>query len=129
MVPTGVVEREDQPEPAAAPPVPVITPKTLRSHSIRTQTTPGDGDAGADHAPGAVAAAASAGGGGAADVMQGNDAGQERRGRRRGRRKKSDVPLDNPTRILKHVKYLLIKMRVHQNLLDAYTGEGWKGQR
>nr|PNR54683.1 hypothetical protein PHYPA_005576 [Physcomitrium patens] len=129
MVPTGVVEREDQPEPAAAPPVPVITPKTLRSHSIRTQTTPGDGDAGADHAPGAVAAAAaSAGGGGAADVMQGNDAGQERRGRRRGRRKKSDVPLDNPTRILKHVKYLLIKMRVHQNLLDAYTGEGWKGQ-
>lgn len=54
---------------------------------------------------------------------------QQRRRRSRKSSNNSDVVLDNRTRIKRRVKYLLMKMRVDQNLLDAYSGEGWKGQR
>ncbi len=54
---------------------------------------------------------------------------RQRRRRRRRQKTKELQPLDNLTRIKRRVKYLLIKMRVEQNLIDAYSGEGWKGQR
>jgi hypothetical protein len=57
------------------------------------------------------------------------EAGRQRRRRRRRTRKTSEVVLDSRTRIKRRVKYLLMKMRVGQNLLDAYSGEGWNGQR
>ncbi|KAG0632087.1 hypothetical protein M758_1G303000 [Ceratodon purpureus] len=53
---------------------------------------------------------------------------RRRRRRRRRTRKTSEVVLDSRTRIKRRVKYLLMKMRVDQNLLDAYSGEGWNGQ-
>jgi len=120
MVPTtGEVEQEqpeEQPQPAVATVVPAITPKTLRSRSRAT----GDGNASPSTSPDAATETT-------AEEAAGRQQ-QERRGRR-GRHKNSDVPLDNRERIKKRVKYLLIKMRVDQNLLDAYSGEGWKGQR
>lgn len=142
MMPMGVVRDDESQAAAGSPPAPTPPPiakPTLRSHSrsrahkARSQPPPlGDGDAPLPPPQGT----ATPGGGGAAAVgapgamdAEAMAAGQRRRRRRRRQRgKNSDVPLDNRTRIKRRVKYLLMKMRVDQNLLDAYSGEGWKGQ-
>eukprot|EP00252_Welwitschia_mirabilis_P002196 TRINITY_DN12099_c0_g2_i1.p1 TRINITY_DN12099_c0_g2~~TRINITY_DN12099_c0_g2_i1.p1 ORF type:complete len:252 (-),score=61.10 TRINITY_DN12099_c0_g2_i1:21-776(-) len=51
--------------------------------------------------------------------------------RKRQRRKKKgsqDVPQDEVACIRRRIRYLLIKIKQEQNFIDAYSGEGWKGQ-
>ncbi|XP_052200486.1 pathogenesis-related homeodomain protein isoform X2 [Diospyros lotus] len=49
-----------------------------------------------------------------------------KRRKRRGQKNKSE--LDEAPRLQRRTRYLLIKMKLEQNLIDAYSGEGWKGQ-
>ena len=37
--------------------------------------------------------------------------------------------VDEALRLQRRTRYLLIKMKMQQNLIDAYAAEGWKGQR
>ncbi|XP_057428582.1 pathogenesis-related homeodomain protein isoform X2 [Lotus japonicus] len=48
--------------------------------------------------------------------------------KRKKKRRQDDVDLDDASRLLRRTRYLLIKMKLEQNLIDAYSGEGWKGQ-
>lgn len=49
--------------------------------------------------------------------------------RKKRKRAMNDVEHDDAARLQRRARYLLIKMKLEQNLLDAYVGEGWKGQR
>lgn len=52
-------------------------------------------------------------------------------GKRRGRRKKTEIEgksYDQFSRMRTHLRYLLHRIRYEQNLLDAYSSEGWRGQ-
>ncbi|KAK6147421.1 hypothetical protein DH2020_018333 [Rehmannia glutinosa] len=49
--------------------------------------------------------------------------------RRRSRKKrKNNVELDESSRLLRRTRYLLIKIKLEQNFINAYSTEGWKGQ-
>jgi hypothetical protein len=43
--------------------------------------------------------------------------------------KKTNVVQDELSRTRRRVKYLLLWIGFEQNMIDAYSSEGWKGQR
>lgn len=54
---------------------------------------------------------------------------KHRRKRREKKRRKDLGELDEASRLQRRMRYLLIRMKMEQNLIDAYSDEGWKGQR
>ncbi|KAL6560172.1 hypothetical protein OROHE_006410 [Orobanche hederae] len=48
--------------------------------------------------------------------------------RRRRKKKKNSVELDEASRLERRTRYLLVKIKLEQNFVDAYSTEGWKGQ-
>ncbi|KAL1210590.1 Pathogenesis-related homeodomain protein [Cardamine amara subsp. amara] len=50
--------------------------------------------------------------------------------KRKSKRQQKDnkVEVDDALRLQRRTRYLLIKMKMQQNLIDAYATEGWKGQ-
>ncbi|XP_009795782.1 pathogenesis-related homeodomain protein isoform X1 [Nicotiana tabacum] len=56
------------------------------------------------------------------------DTGSEKLKRRRRKKRKHNADPDDVSRLQRRTRYLLIKMKLEQNLIDAYSAEGWKGQ-
>lgn len=52
---------------------------------------------------------------------------REKKKRRKKRMEKNKV--DEFSRIRTHLRYLLHRIKFEKNFIDAYSGEGWKGQR
>ncbi|MCL7048402.1 hypothetical protein MKW94_022456 [Papaver nudicaule] len=58
----------------------------------------------------------------------GNLENQRTGSRRKRKRIKENREQDETVRLQRRTKYLIIKMKLEQNMIDAYSGEGWKGQ-
>ncbi|KAK7281173.1 hypothetical protein RIF29_08920 [Crotalaria pallida] len=53
---------------------------------------------------------------------------QKMKRRRKKKRQRDNVDLDDASRLQRRTRNLLIRMKQEQNLIDAYSREGWKGQ-
>lgn len=52
-----------------------------------------------------------------------------KKGRKRRKGKRKRITPDEFSKIRTHLRYLLNRIGYEQNLIDAYSGEGWKGYR
>ncbi|MCD9637530.1 hypothetical protein HAX54_020864 [Datura stramonium] len=57
-----------------------------------------------------------------------HDATDEKKRKRRKKKHSKDVAVNEFTRIRGHLRYLLQRITYEQTLIEAYSGEGWKGQ-
>ncbi|PHU10487.1 hypothetical protein BC332_22347 [Capsicum chinense] len=57
-----------------------------------------------------------------------HDAAEEKRRKRRKKKHSKDIAVNEFTRIRGHLRYLLHRITYEQTLIEAYSGEGWKGQ-
>lgn len=62
------------------------------------------------------------------DVVVEDDAIEANRQKRRKKKLRRKIPANEFSRIRAHLRYLLHRIKYEQNLIDAYSGEGWKGQ-
>lgn len=57
-----------------------------------------------------------------------DDKSRKSKKRRKRKRHRDNVQVDEGSQLERRTKYLLVRMKLEQNLIDAYSGEGWKGQ-
>ncbi|PSS29295.1 Pathogenesis-related homeodomain protein [Actinidia chinensis var. chinensis] len=58
----------------------------------------------------------------------GDDPNGEKRRKKKKPNRIKKTPADEFSRVRKHLRYLLHRIKYEQNLIDAYSAEGWKGQ-
>ncbi|CAN4112134.1 unnamed protein product [Withania somnifera] len=57
-----------------------------------------------------------------------HDATEEKKRKRRKKKHSKNIAVNEFTRIRGHLRYLLHRITYEQTLIEAYSGEGWKGQ-
>ncbi|KAK4378480.1 hypothetical protein RND71_000342 [Anisodus tanguticus] len=62
------------------------------------------------------------------DTVVTHDATEEKKRKRRKKKHSKDIAVNEFTRIRGHLRYLLHRIQYEQTLIEAYSGEGWKGQ-
>ena len=55
------------------------------------------------------------------------DGSKRKQQRRKNKKKAQNVPQDEVSHAKRRIKYLFLKMKLEHNLIDEYSGEGWKG--
>ncbi|RDX79293.1 Homeobox protein HAZ1, partial [Mucuna pruriens] len=61
------------------------------------------------------------------NLVDGNNDGVKRKSRRKKKKRREEGITDQFSRIRSHLRYLLNRISYEKSLIDAYSGEGWKG--